>query len=102
MAVTHAAVIPRAAAPPDVDPGVVFDDLRVGMRVWLWWLDEWWRGRVVYKSRRSFGSSHSCMAACSQLSCSLDFVQLTIGPDVHAQSKPVSYTHLTLPTKRIV
>jgi hypothetical protein len=40
---------PRLDAPPvapDVDTGVGYDDLRVGMKVKVWWLDEWWHAKV--------------------------------------------------------
>ena len=37
-----------APPPPDVDTGVRYYDLRVGQRVELWWLGDWWAATVKY------------------------------------------------------
>lgn len=48
------AVAPAAAAlAPVVDTGLVYGDLAVGMRVEVWWLGDWWAGRIRYKSDRN-------------------------------------------------
>ena len=39
--------------PPDVDTGVVLGDLRVGTTVKVWWLSDWWYGKVKHCSARS-------------------------------------------------
>jgi len=43
---------PRAAElpppPPDVDTGVRYEELRIGMRMELWWLGDWWAVTVKY------------------------------------------------------
>jgi len=56
----HRAILPSAlpaAAPapviPPVDTGLTYSDLRVGMNVEVWWLDDWWAGRVRYMSNRA-------------------------------------------------
>lgn len=46
------AVVAAPVARP-LDTGVVYDDLDVGMRVHVWWLDAWWHAKVVWKSVRN-------------------------------------------------
>ena len=38
---------------PVIDTGATFESLSVGMRVEVWWLDDWWSGTVVYRSPRA-------------------------------------------------
>ena len=44
---------PVAPVVPAIDTGVVLADLRVGMRVKVWWLDDWWFAKVYYISPRA-------------------------------------------------
>ena len=44
--------VPAAPVEDAVDTGVKFDDLEVGMRVMVWWLDAWWHAKVTYKPVR--------------------------------------------------
>lgn len=49
----RAAAAPAPPAPPAVDTGMTFQDLRVGMRVQVWWLDDWWTARIKYVNPRT-------------------------------------------------
>lgn len=33
-----------------INTGVTYNDIKLGMKVKVWWLDEWWSGQVTYKS----------------------------------------------------
>jgi hypothetical protein len=54
----RALLLPGLAAVPDVDvvheavvdSGVRFDQLRDGMRISVWWLDDWWPASIKYLS----------------------------------------------------
>lgn len=49
-AIPAAPVVVAPPPIPDVDTGVIFTDLQRGMRVKVWWIDDWWHGKIKHCS----------------------------------------------------